>query len=76
MSISITPNTSELAVKSDDELRECLSELNNASLKKIAREAIHANTTHRKHIQYQSIKIDKLEKRLNSVARLAEREIE
>lgn len=59
---NITPALSKLIVLTDDELREVFSELNNASLRKIARETVHEIKIYQKHIQYQNDKINKLEK--------------
>lgn len=54
MSNDITPSIRKLTTKSEDELREILSELNKQSLSKIAREAI------------QQLKSQQIENRKNS----------
>lgn len=76
MNNPITPRISEIVSKTDDELRELFSELNNASLRKIVRETIHEIKVYQKYIQCQNNKINKLEKRLYNVAELANKEIE
>lgn len=67
MTQSITPHWSDLEKKTDDELREILSELNNASLRKLTRETILAMQSNNKHIQYQSEEITALNNKLKMI---------
>lgn len=76
MSGFITPRISELVSKTDDELRELLSGLNNASLRKISRELTHEVTDHRLYILEQRRTIGKLRDRLRNVSKLASKEVE
>lgn len=73
MSNPITPNWHDLIDKTDDELREVLSELNNQSLRKLTRETIKSIVEHRDHIQFQKEAKGKLYDQLNQIAELAER---
>lgn len=76
MNSPITPRLLELVGKTDDELRETLSDLNNASLRKLAREAIKGIGEHRFYIDEQKEQINKMQKRLYNIIALAERKIE
>lgn len=67
MSRFITPTIPELVIKSDDEIRECLSDLNNASLRKITRESVNQIKNYQKHVYYQKEEINKLRLRIHNL---------
>ncbi|GAA5417968.1 hypothetical protein Pryu01_03046 [Paraliobacillus ryukyuensis] len=75
MSNSITPNYDDLMNISEDELAETLSDLNNASLRKLVKEIIKAIDDYRAYCHHLEHKNQLLYGRLNNIVALAEKEI-
>ncbi|WP_077621524.1 hypothetical protein [Sediminibacillus massiliensis] len=73
MSERITPNWIDLVDKSDDELRDILSELNSPSLRKLTREAIHALEDYRDYVQHEKEEKQWLYGKLNQIGNIIER---
>lgn len=75
MSNSITPNYNDLMNMSEDELTEMLSDLNNASLRKLVKEIIKAINDYQAYYHHLEHKNQLLYGRLNNIVALAEKEI-
>lgn len=71
---NLTPHIHELEYLIEDDLRETLSNLNNASLRKITREAIKTIKEQKYHMQFQNVEIKKLRGRMEEVNRLTSKE--
>jgi hypothetical protein len=71
MSDRITPNWSDLIEKTDDELREILSELNAQSLRYLAKSMVQVIIEHRDYVKYQEEEKTELFHRLNKIVEIA-----
>ncbi|MGF7535048.1 hypothetical protein AAGG74_15365 [Bacillus mexicanus] len=76
MDKNITPDYTTLIDKTEDELRDILSELNNDSLRKLTRELVGAVVEYRDAAKYERELASKIQKRYDDVVNLVNKKLD